>query len=91
MITIIYNWAPYFFMRAYFLAALIILALFLATTNAYAVQFSFDPSTGNSPNSVDLGLPAALISAASLIGALLIVNERRKARGIWFSNSERLK
>jgi hypothetical protein len=68
-----------------------ILALFLATTNAYAVQFSFDPSTGNSLKSADFGLPAVLIVSTSLIGALLIINERRRARGIWFSNNERLK
>ena len=78
-------------MRTYLLAAPMILALFLATTNAYAVQFSFEPSTGNSFKSADFDLPAVLIVSASLMGALLIINERRRAKGIWFSNSERLK
>ena len=78
-------------MRAYLLAVPMILSLFLATTNANAVQFSFDPSTGNSFKPADFGLPAIIIASASLVGALLIINERRKARGIWFSNSERLK
>jgi hypothetical protein len=64
--------------------------LFLATTNAYAVQFSFNTSTGEPSGQSDFSLPAALIALASVAGAFLIVNERRKARGIWFSNSERL-
>jgi hypothetical protein len=50
--------------RAYLLAAPMILALLLATTNAYAVQFSFDPSTGNSFKPADFGMPAVLIAAA---------------------------
>jgi hypothetical protein len=91
MITIICNWVAIIFMRAYLLATPMILALFLAATNAYAVQFSFDPSTGNTFKPADFGLPTVLIASASIVGALLIINERRKARGIWFSNSERLK
>ncbi len=77
-------------MITYLLALPVVLALLLATTNAYAMQLSFDPSTGQSFLPANFGLPAAFIVAASL-GALLIINERRKARGIWFSNSERLK
>jgi hypothetical protein len=65
--------------------------LFLTTANAYAVQFSFDPSTGEPYGQPDLGVPAAIIGIATVAGALLIVNERRKAKGIWFSGSERLK
>jgi uncharacterized integral membrane protein len=65
--------------------------LFLATTNAYATQFSFNTSTGEPSGQFDFSLPAAMIALASVVGAILIIYERRKARGIWFSNSERLK
>jgi hypothetical protein len=65
--------------------------LFLATTNAYATQFSFNTSTGEAPGQFDFSFPATMIALASIAGALLIINERRKARGIWFSNSEPLK
>ena len=65
--------------------------LFLATASAYATQFSFDPSTGEPHGQFDFGMPAAIIAIASIAGAFLIINERRKAKGIWFSDSERLK
>jgi hypothetical protein len=74
-----------------FIFAVPLALLFLATANAYAVQFSFDPSTGEPYRQSDFGLPAAIIGIAAAAGALLIVNERRKAKGIWFSDSERLK
>ncbi len=61
------------------------------TTNVYAIQFSFNPSTGESPKPVGFGLPATIIGVASLVGAVLIIQERKKARGIWFSDRERLK
>ena len=69
----------------------VVLAFFMATTNVYALQFSFNPSTAESLKSSNFELPGALIGIASLIGALLIITERKKAKGIWFSNSERLK
>jgi hypothetical protein len=68
-----------------------IVLLFLAATDAYAAQFSFNPSTGEPRGQLDLRLPGALVAVASVAGALLIVSERRKAKGIWFSGSERLK
>ena len=77
-------------MRALILAAPIAL-LFLATANAYAAQFSFNPSTGEPQGQFDFQLPAALIGIAAVAGAFLVVYERRKAKGIWFSDSERLK
>jgi hypothetical protein len=33
----------------------------------------------------------SIVAIASLIGAVLILLERRKAKGIWFSNSERMR
>jgi hypothetical protein len=79
-------------MRAIFiLAALPLVAVLLSTSNAYAAQFSFNPSTGESYGQVDFTLPAAIIAAVSAAGVLLIINERKKAKGIWFSNSEPLK
>lgn len=77
-------------MRALILAAPIAL-LFLVTANAYAMQFSFDPSTGETQGQSDFGLPATIIAVASGAAAFLIIHERRKARGIWFSDNERLK
>ncbi len=78
-------------MRALLLFAAPIALLFLVTINAYAVQFSFNTSTGEPSGQFDFTVPAALIMLASAVGAVLIINERRKAKGIWFSNSERLK
>jgi hypothetical protein len=76
--------------RILILAAPIVL-LVLAATNAYAMQFSFDPSTGEPQRQINFSLPAAMIAIISVAGALLVIHERRKARGIWFSDSERLK
>ncbi|HZC88009.1 MAG TPA: hypothetical protein VE199_00195 [Nitrososphaera sp.] len=84
-------------MRASYLPTIIpiVLGLFMATTstngNVHAVKFSFDSSTGESQQPANFGLPAALIGIASLAGVVLIINERKKSKGIWFSNSERLK
>jgi hypothetical protein len=78
-------------MGKYLLIIPIVLAFITATTNVYALPFSFNLSTGESIKPSDFGLPAALIGVASLVGALLIINERKKAKGIWFSNSEKLK
>jgi hypothetical protein len=55
------------------------------------MQFSFNTCTGEPFAQFDFSLPAAVIPIASVAGAFLIINERRKPRGIWFSNSERLK
>lgn len=81
-------------MRAYHRAGFfftLTLLLAVVTTNAYAAKFSFDPSTGESLSNIDYRLPAVLISTTSIVGALLIINERKKANGVWFSNSGRLK
>ena len=76
--------------RALILATSIAL-LFLATANAYAAQFSFDPSTGEPYGQIDFRMPGAIIAVVSIAGVFLIINERRKARGIWFSDNGRLK
>jgi hypothetical protein len=76
--------------RALMLAAPIAL-LFLATANAYAAQFSFNPSTGEPYGQIDFRMPGAIIAIVSVAGVFLIIRERRKARGIWFSDSEPLK
>jgi hypothetical protein len=65
--------------------------LFLATANAYAAQFSFDPSTGEPQRQINSSLPAALIMIIFIAGVFLIIRERKKAKGIWFSDSRRLK
>jgi hypothetical protein len=75
------------------LAAILFLMIILATTASavYAVQFSFDPSSGEPYGQVDFGMPALLIGLAAITGFLLVINERRKAKGIWFSNNERMR
>lgn len=85
-------------MRTYILAApaaiLFLTMMMLLTTTAsavYAVQFSFDPSSGEPYGQVDFGMPALLIGLAAITGFLLVINERRKAKGIWFSNNERMR
>ena len=84
-------------MRTYILAApaaILFLMMMLLTTTAsavYAVQFSFDPSSGEPYGKVDFGMPALLIGLAAITGFLLVINERRKAKGIWFSNNERMR
>jgi hypothetical protein len=82
--------------RTYILAApaAILFMMLLLTTTAsavYAVQFSFDPSSGEPYGQVDFGMPALLIGLAAITGFLLVINERRKAKGIWFSNNERMR
>lgn len=84
-------------MRTYILAApaaILFLMMMLLTTTAsavYAVQFSFDPSSGEPYGQVDFGMPALLIGLVAITGFLLVINERRKAKGIWFSNNERMR
>jgi hypothetical protein len=83
--------------RTYILAApaaILFLMMMILTTTAsavYAVQFSFDPSSGEPYGQVDFGMPALLIGLAAITGILLAINERRKAKGIWFSNNERMR
>ena len=69
----------------------IALVLFSASSSAFAAQFSFDPTSGDAFRQADYTVPAVLIAIASLVGGLLIVLERKKASGIWFSNDERLR
>lgn len=85
-------------MRTYILAApaaiLFLMMMMMLTTTAsavYAVQFSFDPSSGEPYGQVDFGMPALLIGLVAITGFLLVINERRKAKGIWFSNNERMR
>ena len=73
---------------AFAIAALVLVG---AATNSYAAQFSFDPSSGTKVERSGSIIPLAIVAIASLVGALLIALERKKAKGIWFSNSERLK
>lgn len=84
-------------MRTYILAApaaILFLMMMMLTTTAsavYAVQFSFDPSSGEPYGQVDFGMPALLIGLVAITGFLLVINERRKAKGIWSSNNERMR
>lgn len=78
-------------MRGAIMAWIALALLLLVTNNAFAAQFAFDPhSPTGVKNQVSL-VPATIVAMAFLLGTILIVLERRKARGIWFSNSERLR
>jgi hypothetical protein len=77
--------------KALILAVPIAMLFLAAAADAYAAQFSFNPSTGEPYGQFDLRLPAAIVAVTSVAGALLIISERRKSKGIWFSDSERLK
>lgn len=78
-------------MRTTALAIAALATLALAATNAHAAQFTFDPDSGINVKKSDNLVPIAIIAIASLIGALLIALERKKAKGIWFSNSGRMR
>ena len=65
--------------------------LVLVMDNAFAVQFAFDPHTAIATRQQASPIPVAIVAIAFLLGSILIVLERRKAKGIWFSNSGRLR
>lgn len=71
--------------------AISVITVMILTSSAYAAQFAFDPLSGNATKQADSLIPAGLVAIASLFGALIIVLERKKSKGIWFSNRERLK
>ena len=63
----------------------------LTVSNSYAAQFAFDPdiiTNVENPNNI---VPIGIVAIASLVGALIIALERKKAKGIWFSDNERMK
>lgn len=60
-------------------------------SNASALQFSFDPNGGYVLAQQNYALPALLIGLVSLGGIFVAAGERKKAKGIWFSNRERLR
>ena len=78
-------------MKSAAFATSLITLMIVATSNAYAVEFVFDPLSGDTTKKIDILVPAALVAIALVLGALIIALERRKAKGIWFSNSETLK
>lgn len=75
------------------LAVALVAAAFFALTasHAYAMKFSFDPSSGLATKPAGSPVPVAIVVVASLVGGLLIVLERKKARGIWFSDSGKMR
>lgn len=80
---------PEWYVRA--LVVAIPLLILLVSTEAYAAQFSFDPSSARPGKQHDYAVAILFIVIASLVGAILIVAERKKAKGIWFSNAEKLR
>jgi hypothetical protein len=78
-------------MRAVAFAIAALAVLGFAVTNSYAAQFAFDPDSKISFGKPDNIVPIGIIVIASLVGAVVIALERRKAKGIWFSNNERMK
>ena len=91
MIIVISFLRSLFHMRAIVLLIGITAGLFFASSGAYAVKFSFDPSSGTPLMAANYALPSAIIAVASILGAIIIAFERKKAKGIWFSDGERLK
>ncbi|HEV8387252.1 MAG TPA: hypothetical protein VGQ03_06480 [Nitrososphaera sp.] len=65
--------------------------LVLVTDNAFAAQLAFDLHSGIGSKQPGSFIPVAIVAIASLLGAILIALEMKKAKGIWFSISERLK
>ena len=78
-------------MKTAAIATTVVILMILTTTSAHAAEFVFDPLSGDTPKKIDFLVPAALMAVALTLGALIIALERRKAKGIWFSNSETLK
>jgi hypothetical protein len=78
-------------MRATALAIAALALLGLAVTNSYAAQFAFDPDSRINIEKPDNIVPIGIVVIASLVGALIIALERKKAKGIWFSNNERMR
>jgi|GEM_PF-1516773 hypothetical protein len=91
MIIIKCNRDAYLFMRVAVLTLMTLALFVLVADNAFAAQFAFDPRSGMGSKQLGSLIPVAIIAVASLLGAILIALERKKAKGIWFSNSERLK
>lgn len=65
--------------------------LLVVGSTAEAAQFSFDVVSEEATGRPDSIIPVGLVVAVSLIGALLIVLERKKARGMWSTNDRRLR
>jgi hypothetical protein len=78
-------------MRAIAFAIAALAVLGFAVTNSYASQFAFDPDSRINFGKPDNIVPIGIIVIACLVGAVIIAMERRKAKGIWFSNSERMR
>jgi hypothetical protein len=78
-------------MRTTALAIAALALLGLAVTNSYAAQFAFDPDSTTNVEKPENVIPVGIIAIASLVGALIIALERKRAKGIWFSNSERMR
>ena len=91
MIIIKCNRDAHYYMRTVAFTLVTLALLVLVTDNAFAAQFAFDPHSGISSKQPGSLIPIAIIAIASLLGAILVALERKKAKGIWFSNSERLK
>ncbi|MEO9321571.1 MAG: hypothetical protein ABI361_12970 [Nitrososphaera sp.] len=66
-------------------------ALVTMFSNVSALEFSFDPNGGYPLSSQNFTLPVLLIGLVSLGGIFIIAGERKKAKGIWFTNKENLR
>lgn len=77
-------------MKSAMLSAVVAFSVF-GTPGAFAMQVAFDPGSRTYVGQLDALMPVGLVILALLVGSLLIVLERRKARGIWFSDAKKLK
>lgn len=78
-------------MRTLVLTLIALAFLGPAGHDAFAEQFAFDPHSSIGSNQHGSVIPVAIVAIVSAVGSILILLERRKAKGIWFSNSERLR
>jgi len=58
---------------------------------ASAIQFSFDTNSGYNSFQPNYSVPAIVVGLVALAGIFITVGERKKAKGMWFSDKEKLR
>jgi len=66
--------------------AALTIATFATFSNASAMKFSFDPQADYVYSQPSYAVPAVIISLVAILGISVMIGERKKAKGIWFSN-----
>ena len=74
--------------------AILALALFAADTienTARPVRIIIDTNTLYAYSAAEFTVPLTIISAAFIAGFIIIIGDRKKARGMWFSGPEKFR